>query len=558
MLRTPSIPVESPALSFAPKPKLLSQPKPDGLATPDRSAFRASLKEAQSTSRADRGVGAVREATSAKEAPRPTDPATATNAREAGGRDDRPTSADAERTAASSTTAKQHDTTRDDAPDAQGKAPVAATEGTVPTDAASSTGQTDATVMNAPHAAPSVIAADAPGSAVDATGTAATKNPSAHSPLAPSLDAAQQATGANAASTASGASALETAIPAADTTSNSEPAVTRQDPARAAMRASAPLSAPVSAADAATGAANTPTNPPPAATDVRAAAQPANTAMNSAPIDAASSAVSATASAGGAAEQQAQGGDDQSRGEGRSRDGRSFNVPSFGAARNDGEAPAIARAESIDQAVKLSQATGRMPTATIEGLPGSAAPNSPSAVGARDAVTAQFVPMNAAADEASPFASRVVRGLHTMLNHRGGSMTMRLDPPELGALKVQMTLRDGAVTAMFTAATAKAHSLLREHMGTLRASLESQGLTVERLSVQSMTTTTGGQGASDANARHEQSGAQSDREQSGQQADAGHGQSRGHREHDERGDGTHARRHAERSFEQSFEEQLAG
>lgn len=553
MLRPPSIPVESPALSFAPKPKPFNQPKHDGLAALDRSAFRTSLKEAQTTPRSQPSVDAVREPASAKEAPRAktTEPAAATNARDAGNADDRSTGADSVTTpAASSPTAKQDDPSREATTDA----PVAATDAPVPTDAATSAADPSAEETGTLRAASSAIAAGAPTGAVDAPINTATGNQPVTGAPAASLEAAGSPIGAGANAAVSATSLNEAAISPVDREQPTEPVVIRQDSARAATRATTPLPTPASAADATTSAASAPTVAPTTHADVRPAINPASNPVNTAPVDAASSAVSATAPTGSAAEQQAHTGDEQSRGEGRSQDGRSSNLPSFGAARGEGDAPAIARAESIDQAVKLSQATGRMPTAMIEGLPGSAAPNSPSAVGARDAVTAQFVPMNAAADETSPFASRVVRGLHTMLNHRGGSMTMRLDPPELGALKVQMTLRDGAVTAMFTAATAKAHSLLREHMGTLRASLESQGLTVERLSVQSMTTTTSGQNASDANTRQDQSGAQSDR----QQADAGHGQSRGHREHEARGDGTRARQHAGQSFEQSFEEQLAG
>ena len=49
------------------------------------------------------------------------------------------------------------------------------------------------------------------------------------------------------------------------------------------------------------------------------------------------------------------------------------------------------------------------------------------------------------------FASRVVRGLSAMVNQRGGVMTMRLDPPELGQLRVQMSLQAGVVSARFFA-----------------------------------------------------------------------------------------------------------
>lgn len=136
-------------------------------------------------------------------------------------------------------------------------------------------------------------------------------------------------------------------------------------------------------------------------------------------------------------------------------------------------------------------------------------------------------------DEAQPFTSRIVRGLTAMLNHRGGAMTMRLDPPELGALRVQMTIRDGVVSATFAASTGKAHGLLRQHLGLLRSALESHGLTVERLHIQNMTTA---QNSQESARSDQQSGGGHDQSRGQGQPDAGHGQSRGHRDQE---DATH-------------------
>ena len=72
---------------------------------------------------------------------------------------------------------------------------------------------------------------------------------------------------------------------------------------------------------------------------------------------------------------------------------------------------------------------------------------------------------------------------------------MRLDPPELGALRVQMTIARGVVSAEFQPASQQAQALLEKGMATLRTALESQGLTVDRLSVHVMHAGGNGSGA---------------------------------------------------------------
>ena len=60
---------------------------------------------------------------------------------------------------------------------------------------------------------------------------------------------------------------------------------------------------------------------------------------------------------------------------------------------------------------------------------------------------------------------------------------MRLEPPALGQLRIELHINQGAVVADFTAATPEARILLEANLGMLRERLESQGLSVERISV---------------------------------------------------------------------------
>jgi len=66
----------------------------------------------------------------------------------------------------------------------------------------------------------------------------------------------------------------------------------------------------------------------------------------------------------------------------------------------------------------------------------------------------------------------------------GGTMQIRLDPPELGALQVLVHMQDGVMTASFQTSNDDATKLLSHSLSQLKAVLESQGVSVEKLQVQ--------------------------------------------------------------------------
>ena len=99
---------------------------------------------------------------------------------------------------------------------------------------------------------------------------------------------------------------------------------------------------------------------------------------------------------------------------------------------------------------------------------------------------------------------RIARGLATALAQRGGSVTLRLTPPDLGTLRINLQINGARVSAGFQIESEAARTLLTQQIGQLRTSLENAGLSVERLSVQSMTSSSpsglqhqGGQSATD-------------------------------------------------------------
>jgi flagellar hook-length control protein FliK len=78
----------------------------------------------------------------------------------------------------------------------------------------------------------------------------------------------------------------------------------------------------------------------------------------------------------------------------------------------------------------------------------------------------------------------IVTAVRTQLLPNGGSMQIRLDPPELGAMQVIVRMRDGVMTASFHTSSDEAARLLSHNLGQLRQALETAGMNVERLQVQ--------------------------------------------------------------------------
>ena len=118
--------------------------------------------------------------------------------------------------------------------------------------------------------------------------------------------------------------------------------------------------------------------------------------------------------------------------------------------------------------------------------------STPAAAGER---TADAEPVRAADGQTNPIdrmteieprqlTGQVLRGLRGVINQRGGNVTIRLNPPELGSLRIELQLNGGTVRASLQATSEAARALLTQDIGSLRQALESHGLTVDRLQVQ--------------------------------------------------------------------------
>jgi flagellar hook-length control protein FliK len=80
------------------------------------------------------------------------------------------------------------------------------------------------------------------------------------------------------------------------------------------------------------------------------------------------------------------------------------------------------------------------------------------------------------------FVSRVTRAFH-FAQERGGTLQLRLNPPELGALRLELTVREGVLNASLEAETPAARQLLLDNLPTLRERLADQNVRVERFDV---------------------------------------------------------------------------
>ncbi len=233
--------------------------------------------------------------------------------------------------------------------------------------------------------------------------------------------------------------------------------------------------------------------------------------------------------------------------------------------------PAVARAEQINQSIadqRATEASGRKPAASAVGATkGDSSsgddrtmappiPQMPRVDGDAKIVAGLSAKSSAMptseVDEGAASKQLLGRGLAALVGQKGGTMAIRLDPPSLGDVRITMTITAGRVTAELVASNPHTQAMLNADLAQLRSALESQGLTVDRLSVQTgrqeAMPATGSRNDSNAAApqhaqtphgagngnddRNENAQGRSSRDRSDGGQDAGRGQSRGRSDDD--------------------------
>lgn len=140
------------------------------------------------------------------------------------------------------------------------------------------------------------------------------------------------------------------------------------------------------------------------------------------------------------------------------------------------------------------------------------APEAPTA--AKPAAPAPQPAVPPEAQFASANHDKIITGLKTELLPNGGTMHIRLDPPELGALQVKVSMQDGVMTASFETSNDDATKLLSHSLSQLKHALESQGVSVDKLHVQQSPRNESSSNQKDENG---QSKGQADNQRSAQQ-----------------------------------------
>ncbi len=84
--------------------------------------------------------------------------------------------------------------------------------------------------------------------------------------------------------------------------------------------------------------------------------------------------------------------------------------------------------------------------------------------------------------DAARFVGRVAKAVQTA-QERGGLVQLRLSPPELGSLRLELSMQNGVMTAAVETETPAARQILLDHLPALRERLAEQNIRIERFDV---------------------------------------------------------------------------
>ena len=196
------------------------------------------------------------------------------------------------------------------------------------------------------------------------------------------------------------------------------------------------------------------------------------------------------------------------------------NVPPRPSTAGQSAAPAAPAAEAVSSTESADDAPVFHANKPVSAVDTFDAP-------APDDVAVANVPMRAEGNPASPTtalpaepeplvgrdnADRITAAAKEVTAFSGGgrqSMTVRLDPPQLGSVRVHIQVVDGAATATIATSNDTAHALVRGSLEQLQQSLDRSGVSIDRIQVTRM----GGPEAAAGTREHD---GQSQQQQGGQ------------------------------------------
>jgi len=151
------------------------------------------------------------------------------------------------------------------------------------------------------------------------------------------------------------------------------------------------------------------------------------------------------------------------------------------------DAEATAGATAASPAPVASQPTTVSATPTVvagNSLPGNAAAASPTGGGG------DGNPITSGVDRAR-FVQRVARAFQTV-GTGGGSVRLRLSPPELGSVRLEISVKNGVLTAHAQTETAQARDALVDNLPALRVRLAEQNIQIDHFDVDLFDSSGGG------------------------------------------------------------------
>ncbi len=135
--------------------------------------------------------------------------------------------------------------------------------------------------------------------------------------------------------------------------------------------------------------------------------------------------------------------------------------------------------------------------------------------------------------------------VRSRIDSRGSTILMRLDPPELGRVQIDLTMERDVLTLRIEAQSQAGHDVLKARLAELRHALEQHGITINRVDVELRPPVTA---SNDPQASQHHSPQQDPAHQGqGQSGTAAGGSDPGRESHDGRGDNAEDDRQTERS-----------
>ena len=173
-------------------------------------------------------------------------------------------------------------------------------------------------------------------------------------------------------------------------------------------------------------------------------------------------------------------------------DGLPSQPPSSQDSSSSAALSAVAQAPGVPPPSAALSAVSSSPTETrsLESASGPAAPGTGHAASHRPPsfLDGEAATQVAGAERAqgawaeSPLATRVARAI-ALAQQRDGEVRLRLSPPELGTLRIEMRVQEGVLLVQLHAETESARSAILDQLPVLRERLADQGIHLERFDV---------------------------------------------------------------------------